>query len=216
MADDRVLTSDNSLLSRPNIEPLDGPRAAYAHALGHSTCISTCAGACTTTLLQAEVEANVQAGIAPATERVYRAAGRASGRAKAAFDAKPVILGLSGKVAEGREPPIGRTAGTGEIAGVQGPSRKAWCPPEARIHRSPSKPSRGRRAVSGGGSGVSKIVSGPRVARVQGSKASTFSRSTFGDNVITGAPFCSKTAWITTPLAGLDRLPVVVSGNSTF
>jgi hypothetical protein len=62
--------------------------------------------------LQADVDAFIQAGIAPATERAYRAAGRATGRANAAFDAKPVILGLSGKVAEGRIAPLRAASGT--------------------------------------------------------------------------------------------------------
>ena len=34
MADDQLLTPDNTLLSRPNIEPPDGPRAADVDALG--------------------------------------------------------------------------------------------------------------------------------------------------------------------------------------
>ena len=72
MADDQVLTRDNSLLSRPKIEPPDGPRAAGTCALGHPTCMLACAGACTT-VLEAEVEAYVQAGIASATKRAYRA-----------------------------------------------------------------------------------------------------------------------------------------------
>ena len=72
MADDQVLTRDNSLLSRPKIEPPDGPPAAGTCALGHPTCMLACAGTCTT-MLEAEVEAYVQAGIASATKRAYRA-----------------------------------------------------------------------------------------------------------------------------------------------
>ena len=72
MVDDQSLTRDNSLLSRPNIEPLDGPQVADAEAFGHPTRMLSCAGACTE-MLRAEVEAYVQAGIAPATKRAYRA-----------------------------------------------------------------------------------------------------------------------------------------------
>ena len=72
MADDQVLTRDNSLLSRPKIEPSDAPRVADMDALGGSTQLAS-AGACTATLLQVEVEAYVQAGIASATKRAYRA-----------------------------------------------------------------------------------------------------------------------------------------------
>jgi hypothetical protein len=69
---ERVLTRDNTLLSRPTIEPPGGPRPADADALGRSTRMSTSAVDCTNSLL-AEVEAYVQAGIASATKRAYRA-----------------------------------------------------------------------------------------------------------------------------------------------
>jgi integrase len=72
MADNRVLTRDNSLLSRPPIAPPDRPRAADGDAVGHQNRMLACAGARTETL-QAGVEAYVQAGIAPATKRAYRA-----------------------------------------------------------------------------------------------------------------------------------------------
>jgi integrase len=65
-----LLTRDNTLLSRPTIEPHDGSRAADADVLGHPTRMLLCASACTNTL-HADVEAYVHAGIAPATKRAY-------------------------------------------------------------------------------------------------------------------------------------------------
>jgi integrase len=71
VVDDQFLTRDNTLLSRPNIEPPEGPQAADADRLRYPSRM-LCAGACTEAL-RAEVEAYVQAGIAPATKRAYRA-----------------------------------------------------------------------------------------------------------------------------------------------
>jgi integrase len=67
-----ALTRDNSLLSRPKIEPPEGPRASDALALRPPTCMPIVAGACAE-MPRAGVEAYVQAGIAPATKRAYRA-----------------------------------------------------------------------------------------------------------------------------------------------
>jgi hypothetical protein len=72
MAVDPFLTRDNTLLSRPTIEPPEGPQPADAETLGCQTRILVGAVDCTDAL-RAEVEAYVQAGIAPATKRAYRA-----------------------------------------------------------------------------------------------------------------------------------------------
>jgi hypothetical protein len=66
-----ALTRDNTL-SRPNIEPPDGPPRVDADALERPTRMLICAGTCTEKF-RAEIEAYVQAGIAPATKRAYRA-----------------------------------------------------------------------------------------------------------------------------------------------
>ena len=68
----KVLARDSTLLSRPNIEPPEGPQPADAEALGRPTGVPISAIDCTDQL-RAEVEAYVQAGIAPATKRAYRA-----------------------------------------------------------------------------------------------------------------------------------------------
>ena len=67
-----ALTRDNTLLSRPNIEPPGGPPRVNADASERPTYMLVCAGTCTNTL-RAGVEAYVQAGIASATKRAYRA-----------------------------------------------------------------------------------------------------------------------------------------------
>ena len=67
-----TLADDHTRLSRPSIEPTDGPQAADAAALGRPIRMLACAGTCTATL-RPEVEAYVQAGIASATKRAYRA-----------------------------------------------------------------------------------------------------------------------------------------------
>jgi len=70
MADDQLLTPDNTLLSRLNIEPLDGPRAADAETLGPTRMLASASAGTCTKALQADVEAFIQAGIAPATKCV--------------------------------------------------------------------------------------------------------------------------------------------------
>jgi integrase len=67
-----VLADDHTRLSRPSIDPPDGPQAADADALERPIRMPACAGTCTATL-RAGVEAYVQAGIAFATKRAYRA-----------------------------------------------------------------------------------------------------------------------------------------------
>jgi len=69
MADDPLLTRDNSLLSRPKIESRDDRRGADKGGLAHPTQMLNCAGACTE---RAEIEAYVAGGVAPATKRAYR------------------------------------------------------------------------------------------------------------------------------------------------
>jgi hypothetical protein len=75
MADDQVLTRDDSLLSRPTIEP-PMVRELLTGRFGTSEPDVLCR--CLHKKRQAGVEDLSRLGIAPATERAYRAAGGSS------------------------------------------------------------------------------------------------------------------------------------------
>jgi hypothetical protein len=68
---ERVLTRDNTLLSRPTSEALNPPRVMVVRKLAPALADPVCASTCTDYLVRT-VNDYIDAGIAPATRRAYR------------------------------------------------------------------------------------------------------------------------------------------------